>query len=80
MLKRDFRTTSLKEDLTALQDFPLFANGSVDKLQNYPFWLGHCTTRRVIGRSKLIKLILHPWNTLNEALETNAPENRTDSI
>ena len=83
-LKRDFRTTSLKEDLTALQDFPLFANGSVDKLQNYPFWLGNCTTHRVIGRSKLIKLILsnnlHPWKTLNEALETNAPDNKINKL
>ena len=83
-LKRDFRTTSLKEDLATLHDLPLFANGSEDKLHTYPFWLSHCPTGRVRGRSKLVKLILSnkldAWNTLNKALESNEPDNKINQL
>ena len=75
-LKIKFKATSLTEDLNKLNGLPLFANGSINKTQKQPLWLGHCPHRRVRGRSKLIKLILNnnprPWKTLNKALKNQA--------
>ena len=83
-IKEELKTTSLKQDLDKLQEFPLFANGSANKIDHFPFWLGHCPTRKVRGRSKLIRLILNksprPWEELIKALESGQNNNKIHKL